>query len=1495
MYSLAITLSAPDRPLDFRYKSPGGELKLTASSYAFDMMGGNLRIQRPVLRDPHGVTLAKADYVEVLHLYAGPTMGGVVSVKARDVYAKIQRLKSGSLPALSYFPKQTKKPSDVPFHVVVDRIRIDLDDEAGDTPWSQSVSIPKVVVDGLGSQWVADGAANLPGVGTASFRAQGRSEGGFDAQLRAHNLQIGPALRHFSQAPEGQKAPALKDIKADTLTVNGPIQISLRPDAPAALTCEFQVDGTAVQYRSEPRAETAHFKGLLTSTGLSGTLQAKNATADAVFTGSVDWQHGLKIGGSLTARASNPRALGPTVGKLLPKGATFSAGQYQGWLAYEPKTGVSLDGTASARTVGYKDEALAGVQVRSTLDSRSANVILTSATWRGAAVTGNAQFALDKKTVHAAAKAVHVPLGALAAKFGETGVQGSSDVAAIIDGPIAKPNAEFRALGHASYSTQRFKKPFEGDIDAVATLKGDEFDLVRGTVRSKTGILTAQGAVGLTDKSLDLKVIGVGVDLADFYPSLTGTGGVNLVVRGTLSSPTATGRAEAYGLAFRNIQAPIVTADLDVAKDRLVASHVRALSGASEALGSGTWRFKTGEISGEFDAVGLSLADFVDDGVVGTVDLNDGVFGGTIDQPKASASLSGQTIVVGGVKIDQVASNVSLAGKQVAFDDLEAKAADGKVSGSGRYDLDSKIVSADLTATNVAVEKALPVLSSGDTNLDGLMSGHVTLSADSNGLLAASGQGRFDRMILNQTDMGAGPWTLTSANHIVNATLQIGQLDRFVEVTRLAYNLDTKEVSGDFDTLNVELADVFRASQPYLAKAAPAVLERIQSVAGNVVSAGTFSGAWPQLDLQIPSLAIDSIDVNEHPLGGLTADFARRGDVWTVKGLDWKAGDASLNVHGRIDDKAAIAIDGELSKFDLSNLSLIDPNLAGFSGTADLSFLVTGQSKSPEIDASFRSNRFVLSGAGADQPIELGLLLDSIHVAESGVDETGAATGGIQAEGEFTYRGVVGKLTAAIPFNYEKGLATGESLHADIVVADRKLNTLAEFYKGIDEGKTVGDVGGSISVFGPIDALKAEGKVTAKADSFALKTYQSSLKDAQADLTFKNDILSVSLNGKSSAGGDISLAASTKLDDLGQILTSIAEGDERQLLRNGLQGTAAVHHFRISQDGGRENGSVDAVADANLNVTGTLRRPSIVGKVEVSGANVLVPSKPLEQSEPTVPIINPAFDVDLAVVDSAKVRTTAAELAMTGTGHLGGTLSNPDLTANLAVSGGTLRLPSARVRIQPDGSMKLLYQVGPAGDVDARMDVDLEGTTSLTTLRYGDTIARYDITLGVRGDLFKDGGLNLTATSDPPDLSQDRILALLGQTDVLQAFTTGAGVSSQDAQKQVREALTGFALPVLFDPITGRLASSLGLEYLNLEYNAYEEASFAFAKVLGKNLVLQGRRQISEPIVGLRPRYDIELNYRLPVRKGLLSRTSLSIGADQDRPWKIAVEYGIRF
>jgi hypothetical protein len=190
--------------------------------------------------------------------------------------------------------------------------------------------------------------------------------------------------------------------------------------------------------------------------------------------------------------------------------------------------------------------------------------------------------------------------------------------------------------------------------------------------------------------------------------------------------------------------------------------------------------------------------------------------------------------------------------------------------------------------------------------------------------------------------------------------------------------------------------------------------------------------------------------------------------------------------------------------------------------------------------------------------------------------------------------------------------------------------------------------------------------------------------------------------------------------------------------------------------------------------------------------------------------------------------------------------------------------------------------------------VELEGKTRVVASKIGVGAQRYDVTLDVRGDLLQEGGLNLTASSDPPDLNQNEILALLGQVNLLQGIASG--VQSGNPESQIRDAFFGIAVPYLLDPLTSQIASAFGLDYLTLDINALDGATIYFAKTISRDLILQGSRQVSQVNQNYPIKYDLRLSYLLRFgSRGDRRRLTFNVGLDELRPWKIAVEYSFRF
>jgi hypothetical protein len=369
------------------------------------------------------------------------------------------------------------------------------------------------------------------------------------------------------------------------------------------------------------------------------------------------------------------------------------------------------------------------------------------------------------------------------------------------------------------------------------------------------------------------------------------------------------------------------------------------------------------------------------------------------------------------------------------------------------------------------------------------------------------------------------------------------------------------------------------------------------------------------------------------------------------------------------------------------------------------------------------------------------------------------------------------------------------------------------------------------------------------------------------------------------------LEVESPLDDIERMVETVQMGLGNRLLQNPVSGRLSIENLAIQQTLFGDN-RIAGVVNSQVAIDGTLGSPMLSGTTTVSGGDVTLAGLADAPTTLRVPLVNPRFDLNVQLSDPARLRSTGADLYLLGQAVLTGSLALPDLQADLFLDRGSIRLPLARITLEQGGTVEVRYTQGQF-DTFATVLVDMEGRTALTVPRLGDILERYEIDLRIRGDLMRDGGLLLTAQSDPPDLTQDRILALLGHGDII--TMVAAGRFDTAAERMFRGAILGAALPALFDPITRQLAQGIGLDYLTLEYNQFDQAALVFGRALGRGWLVQGRRVLTSAPPGVPQPYDLRLVYRPRRLPGILNRFSFWVGTDELRPWKIAIEYGTRF
>lgn len=1520
-------LEAPGIPVRFEYESPGGVVTFTADSYALDIDQGLLRLTRPRLTNPEGGLLASVDGVQVTGLRTLLGQDKAIRTQAWGVRGQFVRLANGKFEIERYLPPKTDQERGIPFEIELHDVAVEVVDLMGDRPFRQAVRTSVVRVSGLGDDWIAGADLDAPGIGRTAISLQSVADSGIHIAAQARELELAPVLAHVLTTKPFRGTDYAK-LKAESLKLVGPVRVFLPVEKDARVEARLVIRAQAVRF-GEYAVDRGTFRGLLNEGGAQGVIDAVVGGARGRFDGSAVWGgKEISAAGQVAANAPSSRSLPKWVSRELPPDVGFEDARFQGWVQYGTQGNYRVSGVARAGQARYGQEIVrdADVVVRVRPDRYVLNV--RSAHYGDETATGIVAIDPRSKTLAGAVKAPSLDLARLAQRFGFDGLSGNAAVMATLGGTMSKPTVGLVARGDATY-TQDGRPIRIGQFELDGRLQDGNLQVRRGVLRSPMGLIAANGSIGTGNDSLGIGIVGRRLDPSPLLPDLDGQGNLVAQIGGTLKAPIATGYLEFYNAKYGETLVPAVRADIVADRNRFALNGVRATSGTAEITGDAALAFKGQRLTGNFRAQGVQLADVAPgrEDLAGAVDVPKLTLGGTLKDPQVAATLTGEDLVLRGAKVEAISAKLRGNKRQIVLDEATASANGGSLVASGRYDIPTRSGRLTGEATNLALDPLARQISN-EVTLDGTVSGRASVAFDAQGITGLEGAGGLSAVKVNGMSIGDGPWSVTRTGSAYLADVRVGSLERYVELEKATFDPVAKTFNGTAWMHNVQVRDLVSIGDRYLTSLSPSARQAIDEVDGTINVGAEFKGSTDSPQLTVENLEVTGVTYQGVDFGDLAANFALLDRTWNIHKLSLTRPEGkstpigTFELDGKIDELKTdedgkpirvTSLSGELKDLSLLELGRVIPGAGSAGGkVTDFSFYVSGPTKSPRIRASLdfaglfappdppESRLATQMADGAPTQKEKGLYgsISQIEISEKD---------GIEIGGQYAYRGFSGAITATAPFRFATGIPEDGQVMARIGLQGRQLNEIANYFPSLDPKRIEGTVEGEVTAQGSIDSLAFAGRLDLTAPQIGflipeivngertgrLIPMQDTLTNVTASVAFNGGDLGLTAKGQSSRGGSFDAKVSTPLGQLGRLASTLRDEGAEGLLASNVTGSLVLDDLRIRQ-GIEGNTYVAATADGTINLDGTLRRPRIstAEPLRLSRIDTILPTFPESDGPGEPPSINPRFDMRFTLADPARLRTTAAELFVLGDGRVEGTLANPDIRALFEVDKGTLALPGGRVRLEQGGTVDVQFTSTPTDSI-ARADVDLEGHTAITALRFGTTYERYEITLGVRGDLLKEGGLNLTASSDPPDLSRDRILALLGQTDLIEAIGTNFGSSS--TERRIRDALAGYALPALADPITNRLAQGLGLDYLSLEYNPLEEASLAFAKSIGSGFFIQGRRQISDPPPGFQQQYDVRLVYRPRRLRGALSRVSFSVGADDQTPFKFAIEYGVRF
>ena len=1477
--SVGDELLDPNAPIQQDLKTPGGVITIRINRYRIDPELGTVEVWNANATAGGtrlaGLRTAKVSVPNWKDRANFTTFSSPVYADIDGVFARIERDPDGKLALQRYFPPSKGKPGTVPFRIRLTQAEVVYEDRSvRSTPLRASTR--ELVVLGIGDQWQAAGAISVLKVGQVQVSAQQLADKTIIATASSPRLQAQPLL----DAGLGAQLP--KEISIESPVISGQARIVVT--AAGKFYLRAPIDGSLASLKwKQVHADSPRVTGTLTERGFTGQVATNLGQSSAEFDGAVLIQKSGKqiggvMGGKVRAKLASLQDIPIELRRSLPKELGVRGGEFSGYVSYRTAKRWSADGLLSVADVKYKKENITKLAANVSANAGVVSVNLTRpVTWKGVSATGWGNYGLLSKQVQAVASVAPFALESLPKSMRPVDVTGRVGATVTLAGELTKPQIFAHAEGRIATKFSGRTIDF-GLVNADARYQNGKLSFVEGIAQGPLGLVTVvPGPHGTL--TLDAR----GIQLAALDSKLSGLANARGSVDPNLKHPVFTGRLEAYRLAYQNDEIPVATADFSVNRDDLNIEQLRGLRGTSVVNGHGSYRFKDGRLAARANVDNFQASDLNEEYLIGTTDIKNIVVSGTAKDPHASFEIQASELVAGGVKASDLKIPGTYAHGTLTIASGTTSILGGNVELHASYQPKGGIGDAQIEYSGLNLAEFGAEVSSKFT-ISGSATGRVSVALKDNRVRDAKSRTDFTGLVLNRAPFGAGTVNAAYDGETVTADGSIGQIDRYIAVTDAEYSVKSHLVSGAVAVSQLQAEDLAALAGPATETLTYDQRKLIEEARGSVSLGATISGNAKDPDVQLDVLEATGLRLANTDFGTVTLAGTRTAEeiILTKAVLDGPV--AKVNATGKLVNDGPIAIDGEVRDLVISSLKSLYPSVANITGKVNVPFVVSGTTGKPELTASVETEG-LLQKPGDPRDLAMDISLDRVSVSEST-----ATGGGIEIGGVWKYRGFQGAITAATPLKFPFEIPADGKISASVTLGQRPLKDIAELSDTLDPTRTDGFIQGLVKGTGTLNKIDWLGNIDLMAPKLAFRGNDIQLQDVAVNALVDSSQASVKVSANHSGGGSLTGELATRSDSFTAVLEKVKAGEWRSLLDSELTGLLTVTDFRHRQKLGSGQ-SISGRATGQITVSGPARSPLIAGDLNLFDIDGTVPAIDASGKASEPPIIDPRFNVNVNLANPARLRAATADLSILGTVGINGRFTAPMVASVLTVEKGAIRLPGGLIRVGQGGSVRFDYVGGQ--DAPPSLVLDVDGRTSVVTAVTGTSLERYDVLISITGDLLKEGGLNFEATSDPPGLSQDRIIGLLGQTDLLSTF--GSDTASSDSRKQIGDAFTSFAVPVVFERLTEGLAQSLELDYITVDYNAFDRVSLVAARTLGSGFSLQGRRQISTPEPGQPVKYDVRLVYRPRRIFGILSRFNFSVGSDETRPIKLSMDYSARF
>jgi hypothetical protein len=1497
-------LLAPGVPVEATWESPQGPITLRADSYRIDPGLTSVTLTRGRLVLPSQKSLASVERVELSGLNLSQMASSSLHIYAEGLTANVVREPDGTLQISRYLPKGPSQPAPFPFEVRLTTASIRYEDRHRGSPWIRTVNVGELRVAGAGRDVVGSTDLAVSGIGSAELQFRTGAAGALAARLNGNHLEVGELLQQIRPELPGSIRTYFPN-RVGSLRLSGPVDVASGCGKPFRLLGKFELSGRDLAFEPRLGLESigqAEGTMSLSEHGLSARVQAQARAARFGGAVGLDWSRGFRLAAGGTGQLAGEDGLPPSVRRLLPKPAKFGSTQFATGVSLEPnKMSFEARGTVGDASLGKDHLTRAAWEVG--LTDSAWTLRLNRATWGQTPVSGEAWLTGGSApSLHGFVRSETKELPRIMARLGikpakDFKVSGHIRAVGLLGGTLKSPNLAFQAEGSGVTKLAKEPEIQIGELYGRCRLNDGRLEVARLAAKADSGTLIGFGSVRLAQKSLDFQLDGRGFGIHRFVPEAKGLASGAGRLYGVWSAPRFKGTAELDNAHFSDQDLSLARADVELTPRQLIAEHLQVVTGTSIAEGWVSMNLKDQALDGFVAAPEVQLADFLGPDVDGLANVQTELISGTLTDPDIKVRALASNIQAGELPMQLAVANVGLKGDKLTVGSSGVSLLGGGLSATGEYDLKRREGGFDVTVRSLEVARTLPFWSADSgTDLKGRVDGglHLSLGPER---WDSTGKGTLAGFALNGSELGQGVWsgsvTAPVGNQgaadwkklVATGSAQLAHGTAFVSLEDGSYSAESKRLSGDLIASDFSINDSVKAALPYLGSLSDDEQYRLSTGDGRLTLDAHLAGTTDVPALEVRRLNATGLSLSGIKLGSLAAVGSRTGGTWQLSKFDYLDGPTRASVHGTWTDGGAVVADGELSNLNLEKLTQAVPELFAMKGSASASVAMTGTSEKPV----FRGSLNLTTPRGDSKEDALGLELERILVSD------GSAT----ASGRVNGLGFLGDVTFTAPVEYHGRPLAETPISGLVKLVPRTLSTFDGLPSSLDPGRIDGAVSGQVALAGSFARPELSGDVAIAAKRLGFRVQdpnkptewiplRTELLDGQVNVSLKGQNLTASVKGVGSRGGSVNASASATIPPLPDLFGEGRTGIDKLL---GTELVAALNLENLRLDENNRVITASGEVTGQLKSTGALREPSLAGEFQVRDLVSSVPNLTPSEGSPGALSVDPRFNVNLRLSNPATVKTSGAVVTLAGGARLNGSLSNPDFRAGLSVQKGTLQLPGGKVLLTQGGRLVGTLNREPDGIVRAHFNVDVTGESHVVAAKSAEEITPYDVTITIHGDLLDPDRVTFSTTSVPPGLDNSDVLGLLGRTDILTALGAQTGPNRND---RLQNAITSYALPTLTSGITNEIANTLRLDYLSLEFNAFNQTLVFAGKSLPGGFSLYAQRQISAPTPGYPALYDYRINYRPPVSRVVPRRVSFFIGTDQQRPWKIGLTYSFR-